>query len=85
VGFTKAVHPAYVCAEGKELVSVVKLRAAMDDVLAAGGKLQDLLVLIFPRMLRSFVPKLQIATALLPKVRQFERKSSNASYRSEKI
>ena len=35
VGFAKAVHPAYVCAEGKDLG--VKLRAAMDDVSAAGG------------------------------------------------
>ena len=37
VGFAKAVHPAYVCAEGKDLGAVVKLRAAMDDVSAAGG------------------------------------------------
>ena len=37
VGFAKAVHPAYVGAEGKDLGAVVKLRAAMDDVSAAGG------------------------------------------------
>jgi hypothetical protein len=37
VGFAKAVHLAYVCAEGKDLGAVVKLRAAMDDVSAAGG------------------------------------------------
>jgi hypothetical protein len=40
VGFAKAVHPAYVCAEGKHLGAVVKLRAAMDDVSAAGGPLE---------------------------------------------
>ncbi len=37
VGFAKAVHPAYVCAEGKDLGSVVNLRAAMDDFSAVGG------------------------------------------------
>ena len=37
VGFAKAVHSAYLSAEGEAVESVVKLRAAMDDVTAAGG------------------------------------------------
>ena len=42
VGFAKAVHSAYLSAEGKEAGSVVKLRAAMDDVTAVGGVVEIL-------------------------------------------
>jgi hypothetical protein len=38
VGLAETVHPAYVCAEGKDLGSVLKLRAAMDDVCSWWGR-----------------------------------------------